>query len=60
MDQDKIFQLGCAIIPGMMARYTKEEKSDAQVIADSILLAQEFYEACFVAAVSDSTLPKKV
>lgn len=32
MDQDKIFQLCCAIIPGMMARYTKEEKSDARLL----------------------------
>ena len=42
IEQDKIFQLALAIIPGMMARYTKEEKSEPQVIADSFLLAQEF------------------
>jgi hypothetical protein len=49
MDNDKIFQLALAIIPGMMARYTKEEKSDPQVVVDAFLLAADFQEKLLIA-----------
>lgn len=59
LEKENIFKLACAIIPGMMSRYTKEEKSDSQVIADSFILAQEFSNELFKAVSDDKSNTKK-
>lgn len=59
LDKENIFKLACAIIPGMMSRYTREEKSDAQVIADSFLLAQDFSNELFKSVSENNSDTKK-